>query len=101
MASHYVTFDEYENVLASTDLFALVATQLMERPSNWKWMIVATHDALQGALVCAVKNTSQTNILKKKSEAKTLNWLTRLRLRPTRHVGSDFGRALELRFGFG
>ena len=49
----YARFDEIEDVLASTDLMALVAPLVKKKPSCWKWMIMATHNALQGAMVCA------------------------------------------------
>ncbi len=78
MARDWVKFNEYENVLASTDLLALAVSQLREQPSNWKWMMLAAHDALQGAMVCAVQNTSCTNILNKQSEKETLDWLDKL-----------------------
>jgi len=78
IARDWVKFNEYENVLASTDLLALAVSQLREQPSNWKWMMLAAHDALQGAMVCAVQNTSCTNILNKQSEKETLDWLDKL-----------------------
>jgi hypothetical protein len=74
----YVRFDQFEDVLASTDLLAIVAPRLPEQPSLWKWMIIATHSGLQGALVCAIKDTSGTNILKKDSAKESLTWLDKL-----------------------
>jgi hypothetical protein len=73
-----VRFDEYEDVLASTDLLAIVAPNLRKQPSNWKWMILAAHNGLQGALVCAIQDTSVTNILEKKSATEMLNYLETL-----------------------
>jgi len=78
MAGNWVRFDEYEDVLASTDLLALVAPKLLKQPSSWKWMILAAHNGLQGALVCAIKDTSNTNILEKGSATKVLNYLETL-----------------------
>lgn len=75
MARNWVSFNEYEDVLASTDLLALIVPQLKPRPTNWKWVILAAHNGLQGALVCAIQDTSGTNILAKKSEKETLQWL--------------------------
>jgi hypothetical protein len=71
----YVRFDEFEDVLASTDLLAIVAPRLLEQPSNWKWMIIAAHNGLQGALVCAIRDSSGTNVLKKRSAKAMLTWL--------------------------
>ena len=67
MALNQLYFDEYEDVLASTDLLAIVSPGLRKQPSNWKWMILAAHNGLQGALVCAIQDTSATNILSKDS----------------------------------
>jgi hypothetical protein len=78
MVEHYVRFDEYEDVLVSTDLLAFVASKLQEQPSNWKWMIIAAQSSVQGALVCAIKNTSATNILRESSAKKRLKWLDTL-----------------------
>lgn len=73
----YVRFDEIENVLASLDLLATLAPLVKKRRSGsyWKWIIVGAHDALQGALVCAIADTTGTNVLSKKSAKKMLDWL--------------------------
>ena len=55
MAGGWVRFDEYEDVLASTDLLAMVAPNLQRHPSNWKWMSLAAQNGLQGALVVQSK----------------------------------------------
>jgi hypothetical protein len=75
LAGSWVRFDEYEDVLASTDLLALVAPTLLNQPSNWKWMILAAHNGMQGALVCAIQDSSITSVLKEKSAAKVLKYL--------------------------
>jgi hypothetical protein len=75
MTEGWVRFDQYEDVLASTDLLALVAPSLREQPSSWKWMIIAAHNGLQGALVCAIRDTSGTNVLKERSAKAKLTWL--------------------------
>jgi hypothetical protein len=71
----WVRFNEREDVIASTDLLALVAPTLKTRPTNWKWIILAAHSGLQGALVCAIKDSTGTNVLSKQSAAATLAWL--------------------------
>jgi hypothetical protein len=78
LAASWVRFDEYEDVLASTDLLAMVAPNLRKHPSNWKWMILAAQNGLQGALVCAIQDTSGTNILETKSATKVLRYLEAL-----------------------
>jgi hypothetical protein len=71
----WVRFNEREDVISSTDLLALVAPTLKTTPTNWKWMILAAHSGLQGALVCAIKDSTGTNVLTRKSEEATLAWL--------------------------
>jgi hypothetical protein len=71
----YVRFDEIEDVLTSADLMALVAPLIRKKPSYWKWMIVAAHNALQGAMVCAYADTTGTSILDAKTGHRILEWL--------------------------
>ena len=75
MADDYVRFDEFEDVLVSLELVAHVAPSLCEKPQHWKWMIVGAHSALQGAMVCALVDTTGTSILTKKSAIEMLRWL--------------------------
>jgi hypothetical protein len=71
----YVRFDEREDVVASMDLLKVVAPLLRERPHFWKWMIVGAQSALQGAMVCALVDTTGTSVLRKQSAAEMLQWL--------------------------
>jgi hypothetical protein len=94
----YVHFNEVEDVLSSTDLMALVAPLIGKKPSYWKWMIVATHNALQGAMVCALADTTGTAVLGNKSGARMLAWLeTREgdRGKPPEERLAEFGILLE------
>jgi hypothetical protein len=71
----WIRFNERDDVIASTDLLSLVAPTLKTSPTNWKWIILAAHSSLQGALVCAIKDSTGTNVLDKRSAAATLAWL--------------------------
>jgi hypothetical protein len=71
----YLHFDEIKDVLASVDLVALLAPLIGEKQQYWKWMIIGAHSALQGAMVCAFADSSNTSILTKRSAAKMLGWL--------------------------
>lgn len=71
----YVSFDEIEDVLVSVDLVALVAPLVSKIPSYWKWVIVSAHNALQGAMVCALRDSTGTSVLTEKSERQMLEWL--------------------------
>ena len=75
LAKDYVRFDEIDDVLASLDLLVLVARLVRETPSYWKWAIVAAHDALQGAMVCALNDTSGVSVLEQQSARKMLDWI--------------------------
>jgi hypothetical protein len=66
----YVRFDEFEDVLASVELVALLAPFVREDPQYWKWIIVGAHSALQGAMVCAYVDSSGTSILKKQKKCR-------------------------------
>src|SRR3954447_18300368 len=71
----YVHFDEREDVLSSLELLAVIAPLVGQRPQLWKWTIVGAQSALQGAMVCALVDTTGTSVLKKESAAKMLDWL--------------------------
>jgi hypothetical protein len=87
MAGEWLRVDEYTDVLSSTDILALVGPRLRKSPSDWKWMILAAHNGVQGALVCAIQDSSSTNILSKQSAIEMLNWLETLQGdRPTEHL---------------
>src|SRR5262249_33363632 len=70
MSDKHIRFDEFEDVLASVELVALLAPFVREQPQYWKWIIVGAHSALQGAMVCAYVDSSGTSILKKKPQGK-------------------------------
>ena len=91
----YVRFDEIENVLASLDLLATLAPLVKKRRSHWKWIIVGAHDALQGALVCAVADTTGTNLLSKKSAKKMLDWLEDTSRKYPGEYMADFATLLQ------
>src|SRR5262249_14268877 len=73
-SADYIRFDEIEDVLASVDLVALLAPLVREKPQLWKWLIVGAHDAFQGAMVSAFRDSTGTSILTKESAAQVLDW---------------------------
>ena len=95
MARENVYFDEREDVLASTDLLAIAAPKLRKQPSYWKWMIIAAHSGLQGAMVCAIQDTSATNILDEKAATKMLKYLETLEGDMPQERLADFIALLE------
>jgi hypothetical protein len=75
MSDDYVRFDQYENALLSLELVAHFAPLVREKPQHWKWIIIGAHDALQGAMVCAYADSTETSVLDKKSAKEMLEWL--------------------------
>jgi hypothetical protein len=75
MLTHkYVRYDEIEDVLASTHLLALVIPRLNQESLFWKWAVIAAHNALQGAIVCALHDGIGVSVLTDKSARAVLNW---------------------------
>jgi hypothetical protein len=70
----YLRFDEIGDVLPSVDVIAVLAPTLRDNPLRWKWVILAAHSAMQGAMVCAYADSANTSILTKKSEAAMWDW---------------------------
>jgi hypothetical protein len=70
----YIRFNEVEDVVVSAELVAHLAPMLDDHPSYWKWVIVGTHSALQGAMVCALADSTGTSVLDE-SANKMLAWL--------------------------
>jgi hypothetical protein len=74
MVRQYVHFDEREDVLASLEMFAAIVPLLKKKPQFWKWAIVGSHSALQGAFVCYLGGTSGIEVLDEKSAKKWHKW---------------------------
>src|SRR5215469_805667 len=72
-SSDYIRFDEIEDVVVSAELVAHLAPLLDTHPSYWKWVIVAAHNAMQGAMVCALADSTGTSVLDE-SAKKVLDW---------------------------
>jgi hypothetical protein len=94
MATSYLRFDEIEDVLASLDLLALVVPLVNKQPSYWKWVILAAHAALQGAIVSALSDTTGIPVLDKKSTREMLSWLDAQDEAPPEERLADFTELL-------
>jgi hypothetical protein len=95
MARQYVHFDEVEDVLSSIDLLALCVPLLQKKPSYWKWAIVSAHSALQGAMVCALQDTSGVSVLDKDSAREMREWYDKRTGEPPNERLADFITLLE------
>jgi hypothetical protein len=88
-----VRFDERQDVLASLDLLKLITPLLEECPGYWKWTLIAAHSALQGAMVCALVDTTGVSVLRKSSAREVLTWLEadiEMRGKPPKECLADF-----------
>lgn len=47
----YLRVDEHEDAVNALEHAAETALTLERNPTNWKWVIISLHNALQGALV--------------------------------------------------
>ena len=74
MPRAHVTYDEIDDVLASSDLLAIVTPRLAAEPALWKWAIIAAQSGLQGAIVCALRDTMGVGVLDEKSACAIIKW---------------------------
>ncbi|MGH6953284.1 MAG: hypothetical protein ACREGL_03825 [Alphaproteobacteria bacterium] len=74
--------DEREDVINALEHAACAAETLEERPLDWKWVVIAVHNALQGALVCTLSGTHGTGALSDKSMKEKLEWFEASRTDP-------------------
>ena len=70
----YLRVDEREDVITALEHAARTAETLRKRPLDWKWVIIAVHNAFQGALVCTLSGTDGTGALSKKSMTEMWDW---------------------------
>ncbi len=70
----YLRVDEREDAINALEHAAENALTLENNPLNWKWVIVAIHNALQGALVCTLSGTDGTGALGDKSMKEMWEW---------------------------
>ena len=71
----YIRTDEREDAVDALEHVSAIVATLPGRPLRWKWVILALHNALQGALVCTLSGTSGLGALGSSSQKKVLRWL--------------------------
>lgn len=74
---NYIDTDEQNDVLASLEMVQLALSHCEDNPNYWKWVVIALHSALQGALVCHLSDTAQLGALSNKSTTNWLDWYNR------------------------
>ena len=68
----YFEFDPIENVCCAMNLCVDLAQRIEKQPSYFKWLVIATHDMLQGAMVCALSGSDNIGALTKASRKEFL-----------------------------
>ena len=88
----YFEFDPIENVRCAINLCVDLAQKIEEQPTFLKWLVIATHDMLQGAMVCALSGSDNAGALKKNLKKKLRRWYLERRQNPDAPY-PDLGKA--------
>jgi len=72
MQPSFLRTDEQKDALCSLQLVSEQLPKVLDNPLNWKWVIIALHNALQGFMVLALKGSDSLNVLSKDS---CVEWL--------------------------
>lgn len=59
--------DEFKEATLSLEKVAETSEQIVNDLSQWRWLIISLHNALQGFMVLALRGTNSLSILTKKS----------------------------------
>lgn len=70
----YLRVDEREDAINALEHAAHTVESLEKHPLDWKRVIIAIHNALQGALVCTLSGTHGTGALNDKSMKEMWKW---------------------------
>jgi hypothetical protein len=74
----FVHFDEYEDAVVAIELVGSQSVDVQNRPSQWKWVLMAMQNAVQGAMVLALSGTDGCGALAPKSQQRNRAWLQHL-----------------------
>jgi hypothetical protein len=96
----WLRMDEREDAIVAIEHAADTALTVAEKPLNWKWVIISTHNALQGALVCTLSGTAGFGALKKQSRKEMLRWYEAFRSDPNAPYPEDWLEAPLTLYGW-
>ena len=88
----YFRFNAIENVRCAINLCVDMAQEIEEQPTYFKWLVITTHDMLQGAMVCALSGSDNAGALKKNHQKKLRRWYLERRQNPDAPY-PDLGKA--------
>ncbi|MDT8419215.1 MAG: hypothetical protein RQ754_02185 [Desulfuromonadales bacterium] len=67
--------DEFEEATLSLEKVAETSDQIANDPSQWRWVVIALHNAVQGFMVLALRGTNNISILELESAKEWLKAL--------------------------
>lgn len=90
----WIGFNEFEDVVSSLELVALLAKDVATNQTLWKWIIIAMQNAVQAAMVLALAGSDQCGALTSKSQQQTRKWLDNPTNKQPRQQMADYGELL-------
>ncbi len=79
----FLQTNEREDVVGSLELARLLLPRTAEEPLLWKWVLIAAHSAVTGAMICALSGTDRTGALRVPDQVR-LQKLSRVPFDPQR-----------------
>src|SRR4051812_21138694 len=74
---NWLRTNELEEFIGALEFSVEILPSVSSDLARWKWAVIALHNAVQGALVCAIRgaDTSGVAVLDKQSGAAMWDWL--------------------------
>lgn len=70
----YLEFDENSDVIYSLQMTLIALEKVKQDNLYWKWVIIALHNAVQGAMVCHLSGTANLGACTIKCVDKWMSW---------------------------
>lgn len=71
----YFESDLGSDIVGSLDLAARLTGGLEDNPSDWKWCVVASHSAIQSAMILVLAGSDGAGAYKAQSQERFRDWL--------------------------
>jgi len=91
----FVHFDEYEDAVVAVELVASQLVDIQKKPMQWKWVVIAMQNAMQGAMVIALAGTDGCGALSAKSQQLTRKWLQARTPEKPKEIMAEYGELLD------
>ena len=78
----FIRYDPYADVASSLRLLAVAIEDVRGHPGTWKWAVLSSHSAVQGALVCSLLRPDQFEIWDERSAKRLAEFLENSRTDP-------------------